>query len=88
MKNYVFNSELEFRKYVILNSKDVCKLFVSDDILENFIYFYCIFSDKSIIAAKEVSRNNFSYYNKIYRQLSEELNLYIIPESKTLKLKK
>ena len=90
IKNIILNSESEFRKYIISNSDDILKIFVFEDSLDPIIFFYCFFSNGLIIATKEPSTKEFLYYNKIYTQLTRELNLDIDPDSnfKVLKIKK
>ena len=75
LKTIIFNSELEFRNYVILNSKRISSIIVFEDLLDCTIFFYCFFQEGLIVATKEHSENNFSTYRKIYQQLKAELNL-------------
>lgn len=90
-KSYIFNSELEFRNYIILNIEDVDKIWIFEDDLDHMIFFYCFLLDGSFIATKELSTNNFDSYKKVYKKLMKLLKLHIIQEhnhSKILKLKK
>ena len=71
----IFNSELEFRNHVILNSKRISQIYVFEDILDSIIFFYCFREDYSVFATKEASSNNFSYYREIYMHLASIINL-------------
>ena len=77
LKTIIFNSELEFREYVIQNSKRISHIIVFEDFLDHTIFFYCFLEGSLIVATKEQSANNFSTYKKIYQQLATELELLI-----------
>ena len=84
----ILNSELEFRKYVIGNSKNIYKVFISEDILDETIFFYCLTSERNIIAAKEF-KGNFISYCELYTEFAELLKLDTevdFNKTKTLKL--
>lgn len=90
-KSIIFESELEFRNYVEQNRKDISKIIVFEDILENNIYFYGFIQESLMVAAVEHAMDKFDFYEKVYQSLIEELNFYIIPiksQSKVLKLVK
>lgn len=75
LKTIIFNSELEFRKYVILNSNQASRIIVFEDVLDNTIFFYCFIKEDLIVSAKERSANNFSTYREIYSNLASNLQL-------------
>ena len=75
LKTIVFNSELEFRKYVILNSNKSSRIIVFEDVLDNVIFFYSFIKDDLIVSTKERLNNNFSTYRKIYSNLTSKLQL-------------
>ena len=77
-KTIIFNSELEFRKYVIQHSKDIQRIVVFEDIPDNTIFFYCFMQKKTITATKESSSKNFFSYLTIYEQLAFKLQLHVI----------
>ena len=52
-KMKVLKSELEFRKYIILNSNLISKIIIFEDSLEGITYFYCFSNDEVIAATKE-----------------------------------
>ena len=87
MDSIIFLNELEFRKYILLNIKEIDKIFVSLDILENIIYFYCLISNELLLGTKEHT-NDFSHYNEIYQDLAKifNLNVEINTETKILRL--
>ena len=73
-KMKVLKSELEFRKYIILNSNLISKIIIFEDSLEGITYFYCFSNDEVIAATKELSSNIFSKFREIYVKLSKVLN--------------
>lgn len=79
LKTIIFNSELEFRKYVILNSKLISQIIVFEDAPDHTIFFYLFVQKGLIIATKEPSSKNFSYYRKIYERLANEFGFNIVP---------
>ena len=74
LKCIIFDSELEFRKYVIQYSTSIQRIIIFEDSLEQFIFFYCFFEDNVIAAAKELSTKNFSSFKSSYIQLVTKLN--------------
>ena len=88
---YVLNSELEFRKNVILRSEAVHKICIFEDDLEGYIYFYCYFIDGLYISTKECIRDDFEEYRNIYTFLANELGFHVCYETtdaKYLKIKR
>ena len=77
----IFNSESEFRKYIILNAKYVAQIFVFEDELDHVIFFYCITKNHLIVATKEPSSKNFFSYKENYEKLAEKLKLKATPIS-------
>ena len=75
MNTIIFNSEIEFRNYLIDHSDNIINVMLLEDRLDNVIYFYSFTNDSLIIAAKESSIKNYDYYNKKYRKLVKLLNL-------------
>lgn len=91
LESSIFNSELEFREQIILNYKFIDKIFVFADELDKKIYFYCFLLNGNIFATKETLKNNFSYYNEIYKNMMLKLELNVFFESnkhKVLRLEK
>ena len=88
LNTIIVNSELEFRKYIEDNFEEVVKIYVFEDTLDNTIFFYLFAKNNVIVATKELSMNNFSYYYKLYSLLAKKLKLYSynLNKSKTLKL--
>lgn len=78
----IFNSELEFRNHVILNSKRISQIYVFEDILDSIIFFYCFLEDYSVFATKEASSDHFSYYREIYTKLASKYQLKVIENFK------
>ena len=37
----IFNSEKDFRKYVIQNRNNISQIIVFEDILDHVVFFYC-----------------------------------------------
>lgn len=88
-KTIIFNSELEFRRYVFQNVKDIFQIYVFEDVLDHIIFFYCFTQEGSIVATKEPSSNKLSYYIEMYKLLTKEFNICISPDlnqARTLKL--
>lgn len=79
IKSIIFDSESEFRRYVILNSKDISRIIIFQDTFENVVFFYCISFDLTISATKEHSICNFPKYKKDYSKLASQLNLHVDP---------
>ena len=73
-KCIIFDSELEFRKYVIQYSKELRRIIIFEDTLDEFIFFYCFMKDNTIVATKELSTKNFSSFKSSYLQLVTKLN--------------
>lgn len=91
MNTIIFDSELEFRNYLIENSESIISIMLFEDKLDNVIYFYSFAKNSLIIASKELSIKNYDYYNKKYLKLIKTLNLnieYTIDSPKVLKLTK
>lgn len=91
MNTIIFDSELEFRNYLIENSESIISIMLFEDKLDNVIYFYSFTKNSLIIATKELSIKNYDYYNKKYLKLIKTLNLnveYTIDSPKVLKLSK
>lgn len=70
-----FNSELEFREYVIQHSKGIERLLVFEDTLDQMIFFYCFAKSGSYVATKEHLFENFNAFKHIYTQLANKLEL-------------
>ena len=86
--NYIgFNSELEFRNYVLHNKNNIDKLYVFEDTLDNIIFFYCITINGTIVATK-LKSNCFNAYSNLYKKINDELLLNVYSNKKSLKLKK
>lgn len=78
LKTIIFNSELEFRNYVILNSKDIFHILIFEDVLDCTIFFYCFTKTYWLVATKEPSSKGFSTYEDIYTDLSKENGFKIV----------
>ena len=76
LKTIIFNSEPEFREYVILHSKDIERIIVFEDIPDHTIFFYSFTKQGIIIATKEPARKEFSSFQETYTQLANELHLH------------
>lgn len=91
MHTIVFDSEKEFRKYLIKNYKDIINVILLEDKLENIIFFYSFTNNNLIIASKHSSTTDFEFFYKIYQKLIEKLELnieYTTSDPKCLKLSK
>ena len=91
MHTIVFDSEKEFRKYLIKNYKDIINVILLEDKLENIIFFYSFTNNNLIIASKHSSITDFEYFYKIYQKLMEKIELnieYTTSDPKCLKLSK
>lgn len=91
LQNTIFNSELSFREYLINNSNNIKKIYLFEDKLDNIIYFYCFFLDRSVIAAYKKNLDNFDYYCTLYKNIANynQLNISISKEqNKVLKITK
>ena len=73
----IFDSEKEFRKYLIQKSKSIKRLIIFEDNLDSMIFFYCFMNNKTIVASKEYSYKDFMIFKKDYIMLSNELHLII-----------
>ena len=74
----IFNSEKDFRKYVIQNRNNISQIIVFEDILDHVVFFYCFNQNKILTTAKETKYKDFSTYYKIYSLLSKKFNLNVI----------
>ena len=85
--NKILNSEIEFRKQIILFKDNISKLYVFEDAPDKTIYFYCFLLNGEMFAAKEKSKDNFLNYYKMYKQIGSTLKLknYNNPNNKVLK---
>ena len=81
MNTIIFKNELLFRISIINNKDIIDKIYVYEDNLDNIIFFYCFTINNTIFAAKETSNNNYSYYQKIYNSIKNELELNAIIDS-------
>jgi hypothetical protein len=79
IKTIIFDSEKEFREYVIQNSQNIKSIIVFEDTPDHVIFFYCFLKKGLIIATKEPSTKNFFAYKKSYQKLATKFNLTIIP---------
>ena len=75
----IFNSESEFRKYIILNAKDIAQILVFEDKLDHVIFFYCFTRKDLVVATKESSLKSFFTYQDTYQKLAERFKLKITP---------
>lgn len=73
LKSKILSSELEFRKYIIQNRRDIKRIFICEDSLDNLIYFYCFANDNVFVATKEQSAKKMASFIKTYLKLSFEL---------------
>ena len=87
-ESIIFKSELEFRNYVVQNIKDISKIIVFEDILENNLYFYCFINESIIVGTKEQSIKRFDFYKEIYQSLTKEWDFNTIPEQSQFKILK
>ncbi len=71
----IFNSELEFRNYVIQNLKTIDGLIIFEDPLEDVLFFYGFWQNSVVIATKEHSCSKFEKYKKIYKKIA---NMYYL----------
>lgn len=91
MNTIIFNSELEFRNYLIEHLEDIINVMVLEDKLDSVIYFYSFTKNDLLLASKELSIKDFDYYSKKYKKLIKILKLnidYINDDPKILKLTK
>ena len=79
IKTIIFDSEKEFRKYVIQNSQNIKSIIVFEDTPDHVIFFYCFMGKDLIIATKEPASKNFFSYKKLYQKLATKFKLNIIP---------
>ena len=73
----IFNSELEFRKYVIQHVKNIQRVLVFEDELDQMIFFYCFTKGHIYVSTKELSIKDFSSFKETYSHLASELHLNI-----------
>lgn len=91
MNTIIFNSELEFRNYLIEHLEDILNVILLEDKLDSVIYFYSFTKNDLLLSSKELSIKDFDYYSKKYKKLIKTLNLsidYINDDPKILKLTK
>lgn len=89
MHTIVFNSEKEFRKYLIKNYEDIINVILLEDKLNNYIFFYSFTNNNLIITSEHSSLTNFDYFSKTYQKLMKKLELsieYTTSDPKYLKL--
>lgn len=89
MNTIIFNSELEFRNYLIEHLEDILNVILLEDKLDSVIYFYSFTKNDLLLASKELSIKDFDYYSKKYKKLIKILKLnidYICDNPKILKL--
>lgn len=83
----IFDSELDFRNFLIENSKDIKNIIIYEDNLDKYIYFYSFTINNLLLATKEPITNDFYYYSEIYENLIEKLKISINSnKTKVLKL--
>lgn len=87
-KFIIFKYEREFRNYIINNYKNINKIIIFEDSLDNVIYFYCFTLNNIVISCKENNIKNILYYEKVYLMLSNKYNLIneINHKDKSIKL--
>ena len=73
IKTTIFNSEIEFRKYVILNSDNVSQIIIFEDILDSTIFFYCFTKNSFIVATKEHTKKGIYFDGEIYQRVAKIL---------------
>ena len=83
----ILNSEIEFRNFITKNMYNITKTIIFEDILDEIIFFYAFMSNNTIIATKEKSTNNFSFYVKLYNFIANEYNLDSIADNQTKSLR-
>ena len=80
LQTIIFNSELEFRNYVIHNSGRALHIIVFEDVLSNVVFFYCFFQGGLVVAAKEfLWDDSFFVYKEIYEHLATKLRFRLEP---------
>lgn len=80
MNTIILNNEIDFRNYLISNKDDIIKIYIFEDNLDNYIYFYAFLTNE-VIATKE--KGSFENYYILYKTLN---NFNIEESNKTLKL--
>ena len=70
LKTIILNSEVEFRHYVILHSKEVQRTVIFQDTLDHTIFFYAFLQNMTIVATKEPSYKGLHTYQRLYAQLA------------------
>lgn len=77
IKTIIFGSEPEFRDYVIRHSKDIIRIVIFEDKLDNKIFFYCFMTKRLIVATSEPLTITYEFFHKAYITLANSLNLQI-----------
>lgn len=88
LNTHILSSELEFRNYIQKDIENIIKIIIFEDILDRTIFFYCFMNNNTIIATKESSLNNFNFYLKLYKNITNKYKFQHITnkKEKTLRL--
>lgn len=85
IKNIIFKSEQEFRKYIMTNFKNITKIYVFEDFKNNAVFFYCFFQKEQIVISKEISLNKYTLYKRLYQEIITEFQIPIQLEYQNIK---